>query len=70
MTGLGVQGIDDSDWHEHFHGLAKFGFDRSPAISRRVPLVTAWTEARDPFRLSDSDSDGFTLTIIRKVIRP
>jgi len=60
----------DADWNEHFRGLAKYGFDRSPAIRRNVALVTGWTEARDPFRISDGDSDGFTLTFIRKVIRP
>jgi len=61
---------DSSEWYEHFHGLAKFGLDRSPAIQRGVSLVTAWTKERDPLGLEGGDVDGFTLTIIRKVFRP
>jgi hypothetical protein len=60
----------DAEWSEHFRHLAKAGIDRSPALTRDAMLVVAWTDAPDPFGLAHSDSDGFRLTILRKVVSP
>jgi hypothetical protein len=65
-----VREAPDGEWTAHFRTLVKIGLDRSPALRRGGSLLAAWTDERDPFGLSDGDADGFSLTLIRKVVRP
>ncbi|MEN8150855.1 MAG: hypothetical protein ABFS86_13615, partial [Planctomycetota bacterium] len=60
----------DPEWSEHFRHLAKMGIDRSPAILEGATIIVAWTDARDPFGLGGGDSEGFSMTFLRKVVQP
>ena len=48
--------------------LRKWGIDRSEAIRRGATILIAYSTERDPFGLPGADGDGFTITVLRRVV--
>lgn len=46
----------------------RIGLDLGDVVAEGGTLLVAWTDERDPFSLPGGEEDGFTLTVLRKVI--